>query len=430
MRVALLALLAACGQSGLLLEIHGTKDAPIAKVEVFVPDSSRAGGMGMPPMQSPKTHGTVYEVIATATATASDNQATILLQPGTIDQVPALLVLGYDANHDAVGYAVVSDPNGPILLRHASTDEIVVDLDATSEVKVKDTRMPAPTPRIARWSAQAVDDNTGPCVAVIHPDGTGDFFGPTEDKDCDAAQPECDDTWYLHSVGAGKCATEMASAVDDTQDACRLGNTLGCTDNVSKNAGCMAQDPAICTPVTLCDQCQSVIDDSCVTAAVNDNKTMSIQCTAYVNGESGSPLWCPGREVLVDMTPEFGDPYVCNGVAGFAGFLASTQLGPLQMQSTMNSIAFTCHPGATELDFTASGNSDAVDPQMLPTSGTIVFGVQPGTQTAGTRLLAMPFTVSYQTVAPCPQFGFICDFVPGEDNGQPFDDPMWHCAGR
>jgi hypothetical protein len=429
MRLSLLLTLTACSQSGLLLEVHGTKDAPIAKVEVFVPDAMHESGMGMPPKQSPKTPGTVWAVIATASAEASGNAATILLQPGEIDQVPALLVVGEDANHDAVSYALITDPNGPIALPHAKSNEIVVDLEPTSEVTVDDARKMAPATRIARWSAQTVDDNTGPCIAVIHPDGTGDFFGPADDKDCDAATPECDDTWFLHSAGAGKCATQLASALDNTQDACRLGNTLGCTDNVTKNGTCTAQDPAICAPVTLCEQCQGVIDDSCVASAVNDNRTMSMQCVAYVNMESGTPLWCPGREVIVSMQPEFGDPYACNGVSGFAGFLNNTPLGTLQMQSTMNSISFACHGGTTDFDFIASGNSDAVDPQMLPTSGTIVFGVNAGT-TSSTRLLAMPFVVSYQPVAPCPPDGFLCSFFPGDENGGPFDDPMWHCAGR
>jgi hypothetical protein len=429
MRIALLALLAACSQSGLTLEVHGAKGAPITKVEVFVPDAVHMGGMGMPPAQSPKTRGEVYAVIANATANASGNTATILLQPGTIDQVPALLVLGYDANHDAVGYAVVTDPKGPIKLQHSSSSEIVVDLDPISEVTVKDTRTMAPAPRIARWSAQAVDDNTGPCVAVIHADGTGVFFGPADDKDCDAAAPECDDTWYLHTVGAGKCATQMASTLDNTQDACRIGDTKGCTDNVSKDGTCIAQDPAICTPVTLCEQCQSVIDDSCIASAVSDAKTMSIQCTAYVGGGSGGQaVWCPGRSATVDMTPEFGVGATCNGVSGFAGYVNNATLGTLTMTSTTDMITFACHGQTTQFVFTATG--DGLDPQLQPTSGTIVFGVAANPATSASRLLAMPFTVSYQTVTLCPVDGFSCDFVPGDDNGAPFDDPMWHCAGR
>jgi hypothetical protein len=401
----------------------------------MIPDDVHNNGMGMPPRQAPKTQGTNYEVVETTGADVSDGTAKILLQAGSIDAVPALLVLGHDAQGAVNGYAVITDPNssdGLIHFRHTASDEIVVHLDPIVQMPAAQARMPAQMDRLARWSKTG-DDNAGKCVGIIHADGKGDFFGPQGDKDCDAANPECDDTWFLRSTGAGKCATQTPPMDDDTLDACRIGMTLGCTDNVSSDGACAAATPGLCTPVTLCEHCPDLINSTCIKDAVNDNKTASVQCTIFVTTESGTARLCANSAtpMAADMTPYFGVGWGCVGPSGFADFSVGPQLMPsIPLASTTANLAFNCHQ--LGLDFAISGTGDAVDTQFMPTTGTVYFGVndiQVNTTTPA-HFLALPFIATFQPTTTCPSENMVCQVVDGDDNGSPFFDPMWHCAGN
>jgi hypothetical protein len=436
-RALLVIVLAACNDPGLLLEVHASSGATMTTVEVMIPDGVRMNGMGMPPMQSPKTQGTVYEVIETTAADVSDGSAKVLLQAGSIDAVPALLVLGHDASGAVNGYAVITDPSssdGLIHFRHTASDEIVVHLDPIAQMPVAQARMPAQTDRLARWSTGG-DDPAGKCVGIIHADGKGDFFGPQGDKDCDAANPECDDTWFLRSTGAGKCATQTPPANDDTMDACRIGATLGCTDNVTSDGACNVPTPGLCTPVTVCDHCTDLINATCIKDAVNDNKTAFVECTVFYSTESGGAAsLCPSNATTptnVDLTPYVGLGWGCVGPSGWADFSVGPQLMPgIPLASTTDTLMFTCHQ--LGLDFSIEGQGTAIDPQLMPTTGTVYFGVNDlaTNTTTPAHFLALPFVATYQQTVQCPPDTMVCQIVDGDDNGSPFFDPMWHCAGN
>ena len=136
--LALVCVLAcACNDPGLLLEVHASDGAAIASVEVMIPDDVHGGGMGMPPKQSAKTAGKVYEVIDTTAADVSDGTAKVLLQAGSIDAVPALLVVGKDASGAINGYALITDPSssdGLIHVRHTASDESAPYVAVTQKI--------------------------------------------------------------------------------------------------------------------------------------------------------------------------------------------------------------------------------------------------------------------------------------------------------
>jgi hypothetical protein len=441
--LVLVCVLAACNDPGLLLEVHAAGDAPMASVEVMIPDNVHGGGMGMPPKQSARTGGKVYEVIDTTAAEVSDGTAKVLLQAGSIDAVPALLVVGKDGNGAINGYALITDPNssdGLIHVRHTRSDEVVVHLDPVAQMPAVQARMPAQTDRLARWSKNG-DSNDGRCIGIIHADGRGDFFGPKDDTDCDGADPECDDAWYLKSAGAGACATQEPPTNDDTMDACRIGMTPGCTDNDPTSGKCMVVPESMCVPVTICEQCDDPIDMACLDEAspAMNEKTTYIDCTIYINTSiaTGATL-CPatGSTSTVSLHGFIGDGWSCAAVPGFIQELGNAA-APMQttpLAGTTDSLAFMCpQPGSQGIDVALVGVSDEITDPMMPTTGGLLFSLHDGNTTAPLHTLGLPFVAHFVAMPDgnCPADPTMtCSVVPGTVNGgDPYMDEMWHCAG-
>lgn len=445
----LLAFLAACGQSGLLLDVSpGSKD--VKSVEVFVAAQKQGDYMGMPPANSQAaTQGPVYEIADTvATPLDSDGHARILLQPGAIDQVPALLVLGYNANHEAITYAIVQDPNGPIMLRHTQSDTIDVTLEPATSSSVGMARMPAgTTPRVVRWSAaKGGDDLQGPCVGVIE-DATqgirGTFFGPHDDLDCDNATPECDDNWFLKIQGAGHCVSNMI-ANDPFMGACQLGTTAGCIDNNPASGVCTQLQQVVCGPTAFCDDCsnRTLEMSGCLANTSMSDTTPRIECQLLVadNGAGGATA-CDAKASSIDMAllGLFGPTWSCDSISGFTNYLDATMTS---LPSTLalkgaNSfpLAMSCHLDSTVLGFGVSAPFGApiTDPQQETWAG-IVIGVHPTASSTGpNHFLVLPIHVTY-VVGQCPADGTVetltCGYSPGTGGGTPINaDLMWNCAG-
>jgi hypothetical protein len=443
--LALVCVLAcACNDPGLLLEVHASDGAAIASVEVMIPDDVHGGGMGMPPKQSAKTAGKVYEVIDTTAADVSDGTAKVLLQAGSVDAVPALLVVGKDAGGAINGYALITDPNssdGLIHVRHTQSDEIVVHLEPVAQMPIAQARMPAQTDRLARWSRSG-DSNDGGCIGILHADGRGDFFGPKDDTDCDGADPECDDTWFLKSAGAGACGTQEPPANDDTMDACRIGMTPGCTDNDPTSGECTVTPASVCVPVTVCEECDDPIDMACLEQAspAMNEKTTLIDCTLYVNtANAATPTLCPqtGLTTTISLHGFIGDGWSCAAVPGFIPEIGNTTM-PVQvtpLAGTADQLAFACPQAITQgLDVELRGPSDQVLDPTMQTTGALVFSVRDANNTASVHALALPLIAHFVSMpdGTCPQDPTMtCSVVPGTVNGgDPYMDEMWHCAGN
>jgi hypothetical protein len=437
----LVCVLAACGDSGLLLDVNAGSTAKT--VEVFIPRDSVGNRMGMPPMNSMAMQGEVFADVDIASATVDGDHGLILLQPGSIDQVPALLVLASDASGAPVGYAVVRDPDGPIQLRHTQSDRINVELEPTSTYPLTPQRAPVTMTQIARWSPQGADP-AGACVGVIHPDGSGEFFGPEDDNDCDGATPECDDHWFDRIQGAGHCVTDAILATPDPlMGACRLGTTNGCRDGDPAPRMCAPTPTTICGPSAFCDDCRgkTLEASGCIANSAMSDKAARIECVVGIDITSGTAMLCDNRVATVDLMPMFGQGWSCNGVAGFADIvnagLATLPPAPLPpatlqvMGANGVTLGLQCHLDTTTLRFGVSATmmmTDVSDPSAETWAG-VVFGAhQMGSES---NYLVLPIHVTYGLGCPSDpgmsslSCGFLLDSHPNAINS----DTIWNCAG-
>jgi hypothetical protein len=445
---------AACGNDpGLLLDVDpGSPE--VASVEVFVPKNTAGDGLGLPPNGTAKLDGTIYEVVdSIAAARDSNGRVRILLQPGDLGEVPALLVLGYDGNHTPIASAVVTDPSGSIHLPAATTVQLQVTLAASSYVVPASAGQPTAGVQIARWSETGSGgDLDGPCIAVLAGGGNS-FFTAEGDLDCDGKSPDCDDTRYRYVQPVSSLPLNPVCASQDldplTQDACRLGQTISCTDGVgtcsprTSNGG--AELP-VCVPVTLCDSCPnsddltgtSGLDATCEMKARMDQKTLRVDCKlAVTTAAPGGVQPCPAA-APVDLTGYVGDRWICAGAP--LGFLTSysttIQPGTIRVggNGTIADYVIAAHCGmqsgvAVSFDLNVGGAAGPVTNDIV---GVLVVGVRDGSSTTSTTtdILGLPFHLSYVPAGSdaCPQQAMTCQIV--ADSGDPKDDPMWHCAGR
>jgi hypothetical protein len=428
--LVVLCLVAGCGDNGLMLEIHsGTSD--VKSVEVFIPGNNVSAQMAIPMATAPTT-GVVYETADRVTAARADTQ--ILLQPGSIDSVPELLVLGYDANHKAIRYANVHNASGAIQLPHTHADTIKVDLDPIDEVPAASaSRQGSTGPLLVRWSQAMVDDPNGNCVGLLSSDGHGTFFSPTDDHDCDNAKPECDDFWYL-KVGAPNamvdhpyCARD--DRTPDTMDACRMGATVACTDNVGDCN--IPTSTAICLPAAVCDACHDQIDQSCIVSGLTDGATPRVECDLSVGINTTTQMLelCNPTNtsdvMTLDLGPQFGGTFGITG-AEFdqpPATSGGTNILSLNGSTTAKLTVTPPQVGARGLTFTAeNGLTPAINSSLPDTTALLVIAVHGGVS----RALVLPFVAHY--VSDCTAQP-TCRLVIGMKNGQSFDDPIWHCAG-
>jgi hypothetical protein len=446
--VVLACVLAACGNdAGLLLDVH-PGDPGVTRVEVLLPNDNTPGTyMGvptgvLPAAQGQKIPGPVYGVVDRTGGTVDSGGALrVLLTPGEVTQVPAILVLGYDANNTPIRYAVVTDPMGDIQLPHTTSAHLVVDLEPITTVPLNGAPNATASPRLVRWDGTTFDDATARCFGILEgtaSERTGTFFGPDDDVDCDHAQPECDETWYLRVRGASKCATTMPGQNDpETMDACRIGDSAGCRDGDPNAMVCVAQLPAVCVPAEVCGQCGDQLDPSCTIQQLADPKTSHVECTIYVktDASTGNKTYCDMPAMMLPMSPPIGTSYTCSGVAGFADPMMPanmlTATLPLDASPT-DRLAFSCHADQTDFSFAVTNVATAsLDPALPETNAVMLFGVRPRATTTTTRLLALPIHIQYVDIGNdaqmCPTPALQCDLLP--DANTQADDPIWHCAG-
>ena len=442
-RLALLGLVAACGsESGLLLDVHASGSG-VVQIEVFLPDGTAGDGMGLPPGGSnapAKTPGTIYTVIDRVSATAAGGTATILLKPGQRSEVPALLVLGYDANHTAIASAVITDPSGSVKLPAGKAVELKVMLDPVGNGL-----------KIARWSSNApTGDPMGPCIGVIGGPSNA-FFSVAGDLDCDGEQPDCDDTAfdYIGTRAPSSLVCASASLYPATMDACTIGSSIACTDGIGTCGPRAAGDTPLCVPDTVCKHCKNSdsttgstgINASCETAARTDQDTIRIDCQllAMAGSAAGtvSPCTDPGKPL--DLTPFIGPGWGCMPnalywVSSFGG--ATTSPGaflPVGGTATAPDYRVDAHCGSGSLAFSFTGTSQTTFPDEPSTDvfALFAFGMHAPGATTPFASIVMPFRLSYMMTDVCPpldQPAIMCQIK--SQSGNPMDDPLWKgCAG-
>ena len=442
--LALVGLVAACGsEPGLLLDVHASGNG-VVQVEVFLPDGTAGDAMGMPPggsNASAKTPGTIYTVIDRVSAKATGGTATILLKPGDLSAVPALLVLGYDANHTAIAYAVITDPSGSVKLPASRTVELKVALDPVGNGV-----------KIARWSSDApTGDPMGPCIGVVGGSANA-FFSVAGDLDCDAEQPDCDDTAFKYigttPPASALCASD--SLYPPTMDACTIGSSLACTDGIGTCGPRVLGDTPVCVPATVCKHCPnsdattgtSGINASCELAARTDQDTIRIDCQllAMAGSAAGtvSPCTDPGKPL--DLAPFVGAGWGClpgsmYWVSSFGGVSGTTPGGFLPVGGTAGSPDYRvdahCGNGSLAFSFTGTSTTTFPDEPMTDVVALFAFGMHAPAATTAFAQIALPFRLSYTMTDMCPpldQPAITCEIK--AQSGNPMDDPLWKgCAG-
>jgi len=439
--VVLACVLAACGNdAGLLLDVHpGDKD--VVRVDVLLPGDQPGHYMGLPPAQlatpvnGPKIQGPVYAVADTVSGEVDSSGALrVLLTPGDITEVPAILVIGYDANATPIRYAIVGEPDGSsIPLPHTTSSHIVVNLDPITASPVMNEANATASPRMVRWLGKTYDDASAKCFGVITGSGTaraGVFFGPDGDLDCDMARPECDDTFFLKinttTTQTGQCATDHADEI--TADACRVGDPVACIDNVG---GCKPLvGPAICVPATVCDRCgggQDTFDDQCFLDAAADQATLSVACDLPVMDTGNGYAFCssdPQQQLPLDFGPYLGTGFGLDGVAGFIAPPVLVGSSTLALNGLDAQLAVGAMAGQHALLFDVqTGTAPVIDPALPSTTAVLAVGFA---DAGADRVLVLPFAASFTDCTHTAS----CRIVTGVKNGSPYTDPIWHCVGR
>ena len=446
-RLALVGLVAACGNDpGLLLDVHAS-GGEVASIEVFLPDGTAGDSMGLPPGGAPedRTPGTIYTVIDRIAATANGGTATILLQRGDLSAVPALLVLGYDGNHDPIAYAVVTDPSGSIQLPASQTVELKVTLDPANQ---------SGATTISRWSSsKPTGDTQGPCIAVLG--ASNAFFSVAGDLDCDGEQPDCDDTSfdYVGSAAPQNAACAGTSLYTQTMEACTLGSTIACTDGVGtcgpRVLGGNAEVP-ICVPDTVCKHCKNSnsatgttgIDPTCEAAARMDPDTIRIDCRllATAGQTSGTVSPCFDLGAPLDLPSYIGQDWGCAGPPMYFfsnyGIVAPSPFLPVGGMPGSPDYRIDPHcnasTGALAFSFTATAGGVVGDIPSTDVVGLFTFPLHGAASTTAFAQLAIPFRLSYEMIDSCPQpgaaTGMQCELK--SPSGNVADDPIWKgCAG-
>jgi hypothetical protein len=382
----------------------------------------------------------------------------ILLQPGDIHDVPGLLVLAYDANGTPIAETVVRNADGSWLhLPSTTTEEIQITLEPATYV----TPMAVPTTtgtRITRWSQSgAAGDLKGGCIAVLGADGNS-FFDTKDDLDCDNKDPECDDHVYdfVDTPSNPMVPTACASQdfkMPDTGDACRIGQTIACTDGfgtcgpLSGGSG-STMPPPICVPEAVCKSCPNS-DSTSGTSGLD----MSCEADALMNGDDVPYVDCDieamvstvNMEPCMDSLPPLdfsnvaGAGWGCVHIAGFIGQFgqANGAAGPLPvgadpMTGYMLSASCDQSMNAPRVNFTLTANSGTPTPIPADTKADamLLLGVRSSSTTTAFSELAVPFHLHFHQVMQCMQNTTASCTLKTLRSGDYKNDPMWKgCAG-
>ncbi|MDB4955592.1 MAG: hypothetical protein JWO36_3161 [Myxococcales bacterium] len=213
--------------------------------------------------------------------------------------VPALLIVGFDANANPTELAVLHD--------------LVVP--GASAVVVRTTLVPAASvvasadkERIQVWRRPSdLNSDLSACAVVGHADGTYEFFSPSDDTDCDGAvvnsptAPECSVQSGWTWCGQSNARLPAADCVTPASGTCRLAGPQCGDSGPSCNTlsrACAPTEEVACLPREICDAiaaqptpCNS-LDANCLGPALTIDSP-SVFCHTYYNGTTP----CPGPTV-------------------------------------------------------------------------------------------------------------------------------------
>ncbi|NVB79045.1 MAG: hypothetical protein HOV81_11655 [Kofleriaceae bacterium] len=295
--------LAGCSEPpGISLEI-AADDASITTVELFVGEHCNGCPGGMrPPQLSPKA-ADLYLVADPRpwTATVEGGVAGIRLESDTDTDVPALVIVGFDANHTPVAtrtlYNISIPANDAVLWRTTLLPASpLVDIDTAHP------RPPAGTERIKIW--QSPNQTLPSCVMVEHWEAdrvTRDALLPDGDRDCDAVPMAQECARYTpNAVGIAATIDEASCLlpVATPKSICMLGGPPCTEAGITPGQECDYLDEDYCAPLQLC-ACAPA-DAACITSAiaqgVSSNTLSHLRCTLPVQPDGSI---CPDHDPAI-----------------------------------------------------------------------------------------------------------------------------------
>jgi hypothetical protein len=279
-RLAVLAALAAChGETGLLIEVVPMGSTTTA-VELFLVErtcETCTTGMGLPGATA-KTLGPVWLVDSSTRLWKqldTSGLARFVVERGELDVLPRIIAVGIDAAGQPTGFAQVLDVAVPV----TSQSYWRIPLGGTTGDAA--THGLAAGDRVKLWGQPPDESGSGAasehtsCLAILHGDGSGDFFGAMDDPDCDRITDptlECDPTWYQHvdPTPMLACFPQKEAGV-----ACELGRATACADGVGLG-GCTGAP--LCVPDAVCASCNGNLDPLCVDTVLKHLSTTRLAC--------------------------------------------------------------------------------------------------------------------------------------------------------
>jgi hypothetical protein len=308
--LGLLWLMAACGPSGLTIEVI-VDDPAMVKVELYAGSDcgSQCPRITVPPGLTAMTVDNGFLIddprpFVVDKPDFSNGVAGFRLEAEQDTALAILVVVGYDAQNQikwSWSRHYVEIPVG-------DSAHWKIKLEPTSAIGATVGPQPAGTERAAQWK----NPSGGPaCLLLEHwgenfvPDR--DLLGPAGDSDCDgvAAVNECA-PWIPNANGAAPTLAE-ASCLTTTVHA---GSTTVCTiggrecneDPMQPRAECVSVDPTYCTPYSLCG-CAGQLDQlACIREQIVGGTNMStmpsVKCAIHVDANGNQ---CDAADLEIDL---------------------------------------------------------------------------------------------------------------------------------
>lgn len=308
--LGLLLLVAACGPSGLTIEVV-VDDPAIVKVELYAGRDcgSECPRVTAPPGLAPMSVDDAFVIddprpFIVEARDFSGGVAGFRIETGQDTSLAILVAVGYDAQGDirwSWSRRYVEIPSG-------DAQHWEIHLAPTTAITPLATPQAEGTERAAQWP----NPSGGPaCLLLEHWDHnfipTRDLLGPVDDRDCDGVAEllECA-PWIPNAYGAAP-SLEATSCVTPKllstgANVCMLGGPQCTEDPLLPRSDCVPVDPSYCTPSSLC-QCKDSPDvRACLAGRIAMDTAARqmpfVSCVIHVD-DSGNQ--CDASELEIDL---------------------------------------------------------------------------------------------------------------------------------
>jgi hypothetical protein len=313
MRTALSILLAAaCGGTGIDLDIYVPDGAKVDRVELWVAyEHCHDCPNGIAWTAGARASGDIFylhdEKVVKAESQA-DRWVLHLDAEPEFSEPYSIAIVGYDgAQVSAV--RVLRDvfiPTSTVAIWRTTLHPAAA---ATTDLDTAPVD-PSLEHRAHVWARVPTADLADPTGCLVYQEWDGstwgtEYFVPKSDPDCDGVPPEleCSDFWFQYRPSVATCVSDRLQL----ESTCVLGRS-SCADGVSNDASCYgdAQRVTTCLPDAYCERCGDELPaDTCIagaTESAHSSGALAHYDCVYDVPSTGAP--CPDQHVQLQL------PYV------------------------------------------------------------------------------------------------------------------------